>query len=259
VGLQEKPEKEQADKKKEGGKKWYEEPLVPVGISIIAIIASFISSIIATNAAESSNSTKLQFDEQTRLTTLIQQLSDTRERIAELALQYGDRAPIPSVELRQPIVEEAVGLIKRTPASSFQKMVIAESLNETNQPDRAEPIAREAESQAQNLVDQVSAARVLAVAYFNQGKAVDGRRAYVRALRFVDITLTGVDPLIKTLYQLETEQFWISSELRINNCSGAKERLWDLEHHGEQFPKSLGGEAERRTQPTSALVVKICS
>jgi hypothetical protein len=245
---------EGGDKKQEGDKRWHQQPTI--WVSVIALIVSLIASLLATLTAVRSSSANLQFQEQTRLTTLIQQLSEMRERIAELPLQYGDRAPIPSVELRQPLIEEALRDIAH--ANSFQKMVIAESLNETNQPDRAEPIAGEAESEARNLVEVVLAAQVHAVAYFNQGKAKDGRQAYSRALKIVDVTPRDVDPLVKTLYQLETEQFWISSELRINNCSGAKERLRDLELYSARFPRMLAGESERRVQPTRALVFKIC-
>jgi tetratricopeptide (TPR) repeat protein len=270
---------ERSDKKKGEGGKWYEKPLVlPMGIGIISIIATAVTSLIAAYAVYYGNSSKLEFDERARLTVLIQQLSETREKIAELALQYGDKAPIPSVELRQPIIEEAVKLLENANASPFQKMVLAESLNDTNQPYRAEPIAsqavKEAEAAAEvetkaakseakaeakdkNLVDKVLAAQVLAVAYFNQGKVEDGRQAYRRALKYAENAIT-VDSLIRELYQLETEQFWISSELRINNCTRAKERLQALELHSGRFPESLRGEAEKRVQPTHDRVDKVC-
>jgi hypothetical protein len=149
-----------------------------VWISVIALIVSLLTSLLATFTAKHSSSADLQFQQRARLTTLIQQLSETREKIAELQLQYGARVPIPSVELRQPLIEEAIPLLGAVGANSFQNMVIAESLNETNQPDRAESIAKDAESRAANRLEKVLAAQVLAVAYFNQGKFEEGRRAY---------------------------------------------------------------------------------
>jgi hypothetical protein len=99
---------------------------------------------------------------------------------------------------------------------------------------------------------------VHAVSYFNQGDIEKGREAYLRALHAVNSAKIKTDILVRTLYQLETEQLWISSELRIGNCPGAKERLRNLEMHRGNFPRMLAGESERRVKPTRDLVLEIC-
>jgi hypothetical protein len=242
--------------------RWYQRPAV--WISIIALVVSVATATLT--AMSSSASLKLQEQtqltaQQARLTALIQQFSEMKEKINELSLQYGDKAPASNgVELRQPLIEDAVALLKEVPTIPFQKMVIAESLNENNQPDRAEHIARKAESDASEAKDPINkmlAARVLAVAYFNQGKIEYGRQAYARALDAVNF-MSGVDRFIRAQYGLEIEQSWISGELRANNCSGAKERLRNLEHYSKDFPRMLAGEAERRVQPTRALIASTC-
>lgn len=235
-------------------KKWRQEPTARLTIIIL-----IISAVVATFAAYTEYK-NFQFEQQARLTALIQQLSEARGKIVELQLQYDTEAPIPSIGLRQSLIEEAIKPDSLVRASSFQKMIIAESLNDTNQPDQAERIAGEAESAANNRLERVLAAQVRAVAYFNQGNPVEGRRAYSRALAAAEVTEpTGkVDRLVKALYKLDTEQFWISSELRVNDCLRAKERLGMLEAYREDFPKALADEFERRVGPTRAIVAKFC-
>lgn len=230
--------------------KWYQESTT--WISILALIVSLVVLILGF--------VDFRFRQQERLTTLIQQLSEIRGKIVELQLEYDTKAPIPSVELRQPLIEEALELHRVVRANSFQKMIIAQSLNETNQPDRAQRIAEEAESLAKNRLERVLAAQVLGVTYFNQGNPPDGRRAYSRALAAADITdpAGSVDIFAKALYKLETEQVWISGELRIGNCSGAKERLLKLESYGREFPRMQADEFEKRVQPSRDIVAKIC-
>lgn len=228
-----------------------QEPLTIIILTISAAVAIFAAYTEYKN---------FQFEQEVRLTALIQQLSEAREKIVELQLQHDTKAPIPSVGLRQSLIEEAIKPDSLVRASSFQKMIIAESLNDTNQPDQALRIAREAESAANTRLERVLAAQVSAVAYFNQGDPVEGRRAYSRALAAAEVTEpTGkVDRFIKAQYKLDTEQFWIASELRVNDCLRAKKRLDKLESYGEDFPKSQADEFERRVGPTRANVAKFC-
>jgi hypothetical protein len=245
-------------------KKWYQDPAILIStlISISALIVSFVVPIYAMRTAKNSSFDDLQFQKETQLTTVVLRLSEIREKIAEHQLEYDAKVPIPSVGSRTVLIEEAIKLSRLVSADSFsfQRMIIAESLNDTNQPDRAGSIAEEAESAAKNRLEKILAAQMLAVAYFNQGKHEKGRQAYSRALAAAEVMdpAGSVDPLVKALYQLDTEQLWISSELRINNCHGAKERLLKLELNGALFPRSLADESERRVGLTRTNVAKIC-
>lgn len=234
-------------------KKWYQEP--STWISIFAVIVSVFVFFVTV--------LDLRFEQQKQLNTVIQQLSEIREKIVENQAEYGDKAPTPSVALRQPLIEEAIKLDDLVGANSFQRMIIAEALNETNQPDRAERIAEKAEKaepEASNRLEKILAAQVHAVAYFNQGKPKEGRLAYSRALKAVEIEVPAdsVDIFTKALYKLDTEQLWISSELRIDNCPGAKERLLKLESYGKDFPKSQAGEFKKRMELARENLAKNC-
>lgn len=243
-------------------KKWYQEPatLISTLISIFALIISFVVPIYAMRAEQRSSFDDLQSQRQAQLATVILQLSEIREKIAELQLKNDAKVPIPGVGSRLPLIEEAIRLDGLVGANSFQNMIIAESLNDTNQPDRAGRIAEEAERIAKNRLEKILATQVLAIAYFNQGRHEDGRRAYSRALKAAEVEdpAANVDILVRALYQLDTEQLWISSELRVSNCLGAKERLRKLELNGTLFPRSLADESERRVGPTRANLEKIC-
>lgn len=230
-----------------GRRRWYKNPIIwiPLSLSVLTLIVSAIAAIIS--------SADFRFQQRTRLTTLVQQLSEVRVKMAELTLEYGDRAPTLNIELGQPLTEEAFSLLREVrDVNSFEKTIIAQSFIETNQPDRAEPIAAEAEREADNLLEEVSAARVLANAYFNQGKHGEGRRAYSQALEYADKGV-GVDSLIKLQHKIDTELNWISSELRIYNCLGAKERMRQLEFNLGSFPKAPAG-FEARIRPARDLV-----
>jgi hypothetical protein len=202
-----------------------------------------------------------QSHEKERLTTLVQELVNVRERMSVLTLQYEEKAPNLSVELGQPLIEEAIPLLDVVHAnSSFDKTVIAESLIENHQPGRAGLIAEKAELEAANLLEKVLAARWHAVAYFNQGNVnafEDGRRAYLRATKSVDAAV-GVDSVIKGQYQLETEQFWIASELRIRNCPGTKEQMHRLEFYLGDVPKAQAGVFEKNAQRVRDVVANNC-
>lgn len=236
-----------------GHRKWYQEPTILV--SALALAAS----LLATLMAQSSSSADREFERRARLTTLIQQISDARLRTAELEAQYGSRVPDPDiVQLGLPLAEEAAVLVGVVYSKPFEKVVIADALVETNQPYRAEPIAEQAELEATSLLEKVITARARASSYFAQGKAEDGRRAYLRALEAVDTTDASVDSLIRTIYQFDTEERWALGELRINNCSGAKEHIEKLGFYADRSPKASADFFESRAQSLHDHVIGVC-
>ena len=175
-------------------------------IATLALVASIVSIFVTYKSSNDDRAIEMRG----RLTTVMQIITDSHSKNAELRVQYGVRAPIVTDVDTRPAIDEGAYLadqLESTPykASPAEKNILAEGYLDANDPDQAMKYA----------------ARLFGQGAFESAQVPQGEAAMTRSEQYV-VNATDVDDQLKDITLWNHYLAWANLELRAGNCPAAR-------------------------------------
>lgn len=234
------------------GRKWYQEPAIM--ISVLALAAS----VVATILSQVSTASERSYQQRTRLTAVLQQIHNSQAKGEELALQYGDRAPVPTVTEVQLLAREAELLSNEVSIEPFERIVIAEAHYYVNDLDTALRVALAAQADSKSPLDSVLAKRTIARIHFRQGNVNEARSAFGAAAEVPANPQSQLFGFVRSQYVFENSLNWAREELYSGNCIEAAGHSTKATEAVLLFPQSMRSVFTRRATELGNQIIAEC-
>jgi hypothetical protein len=202
---------------------WYRE--ASVIISILALLASVAATVLGLLNTGSDRDIQAR----SRLSTIIGQLNTAQQQLQD-PLKGG------SADVRL-LAQQAEELMREVPASTVEKLVVAQALVQAGLDDRAAPLAKQVEQSSSDLGEVVTATRLSGLLRFRAGDLDGGRAAFQRAVQvFEQPRFAGATRAVRLTVNEETQFWWASAEFQAGQCAQARRHMNESAALLDQLP-----------------------